>query len=383
MFSGIVQAGTKALGGARFSLVNLMPSAFLTIFVASLVASGAYTRPKPSLVHVLDELGKNPGWAVAATFGVFLVAVLLRPFQAALVQLLEGYWRRWAPLEFAADVATERHRRIKHTADMMVLSSWTAPSVSSDLGDVADYARRSRRLERIVARARTKANRYPRPSHGAHGFVDDRLMPTLLGNVLRDGEDNAGHRYGLNMQVVYPRMYPCLSAKLDSAISEQLDMLDTTSALSMAFGIATLLALPLIVRLDWWSFVPFVTVLLSASAYRGAIATARGHTRLLATAFDLHRFDLLSALHYQLPETPADELRINRKLSQFLESHATAAVSMADCQYAHPGAPTVSVALVSEAGPTGPQAAPNGGKATPPAATHEPSKPATDNAVGN
>jgi len=64
------------------------------------------------------------------------------------------------------------------------------------------------------------------------------------------------------MQIVYPRMYPCLSPKLDSAISEQLDMLDTTSALCMAFGIAALLALPLIVRLDWWSFVPFVAVLL-------------------------------------------------------------------------------------------------------------------------
>src|SRR6266516_762696 len=180
-----------------------MPSAFLAVFVAALVASGAYTRAKPSLAPVLDKLGKNPGWAVAATFGVFLVAVLLRPFQPALVQLLEGYWRRWAPLEFAADVATERHRRVKHTADIMV-QSWTAPSVSNDLGDVADYARRSRRVNRVRARARTKLNRYPRASHGAHGFVADRLMPTLLGNVLRDGEDNAGRRYGLSMQIVYP-----------------------------------------------------------------------------------------------------------------------------------------------------------------------------------
>ena len=137
MLSGIVQAGTKALGGARFSLVNLMPSAFLTVFVAALIASGAYTRPKPSLAPVLDKLGKNPGWAVAATFGVFLLAVLLRPFQAALVQFLEGYWRRWTPLEFAADVATERHRRIRHTAGMMA-QPWTDPSASNDLGDVAD-----------------------------------------------------------------------------------------------------------------------------------------------------------------------------------------------------------------------------------------------------
>lgn len=379
MLSGIIQAGTKALGGARFSLVNLMPSAFLTVFVAVLVTSGVYTSPRPSLGPVFDKLGKNPGWAVAVAFGIFLVAVLLRPFQAALVQFLEGYWRRLAPLQFAADVATERHRRIQHTAGMMI-QPWTDLPTSKDLGDVADYARRNRRVKRVRERAETKRNRYPRAIKGARGVVDDRLMPTLLGNVLRDGEDNAGHRYGLNMQVVYPRMYPCLSPKLDSAISEQLDMLDTSSALCMAFGIAAVLALPLIARLDRWSSVPFAAALLSVFAYRGALATARGHTRLLATAFDLHRFDMLSALHYDLPRTPAEELKLNGKLSEFLESRATTVQRMTDFLYVHPVAPTVTVALASSVGPAGPQAA-SAGVTIPPDAAGGPHEPGPD-AVG-
>ena len=108
-------------------------------------------------------------------------------------------------------------------------------------------------------------------------------MPTILGNALKDGEDNAGHRYGLEMPIVYPRIYPLLSPKLDSAISAQLDILDTTSAFCVVFGFIALLGLPLVIRLDWWSLIPLGAVLMSALAYRGAVTTARDHGRLLAT----------------------------------------------------------------------------------------------------
>jgi hypothetical protein len=62
---------------------------------------------------------------------------------------------------------------------------------------------------------------------------------------------------------------------------------------------------------------------MSTLAYRGAITTARKHARLLATAFDLHRFDMLDALHYELPLTPQDELELNSRLSKFLDSRGT------------------------------------------------------------
>jgi hypothetical protein len=341
MLGAIAQAGTKALGGARFSLVSLMPSAFLAAFVAAMIASGAYTNPKPSLALVIDKLDKSPGWAVAAAFGVFLLAVLLRPFQAGLVQFLEGYWRGWTPLELAADVAIERHRRVQNSAAVM-RQAYTGPSASTELRDLAEYARRLRQVQQAKRRASMRFNRYPRAIEGPHNAVDDRLMPTLLGNVLRDGEDNAGRRYGLDMAVVYPRMYPSLSPKLDAAISGQLDILDTTSALCMAFALAALSALPLVARLDWWSVVPLTAGLLSALAYRGAVASARGHGRLLATAFDLHRFDMLNALHYELPVTAASELEINRKLSEFLESHLTV-LHMRNINYAHAAVATVPV----------------------------------------
>jgi hypothetical protein len=324
MFGGILQAGTKALGGARFSLVNLMPTAFLITSIAILIASGVYTQPKPSLTSLFHELSKSPGLALAAAFGIFLITVLLRPFQTALVQFLEGYWQRWPPLGLANDLATERHRRLLNTAHITIQSAQKpVRPAGSEFSEVADYARQLREIRRIHRRTSIKADWYPRSVEGSGGFIDDRLMPTLLGNVLRDGEDNAGRRYGLDMTIVYPRMYPSISTKLDKAISAQLDMLDTASALCIAFALITLIALPLVARVDWWSLTPLIAVLMSALAYRGAIATARKHGRLLATAFDLHRFDMLEALHYELPLTPQDELDLNTSLSRFLESHDT------------------------------------------------------------
>ena len=81
MLSGIIQGGTKALGGSRFSLVSLLPTAFFSTFMITLIASGAYSRPKPSLTDFPDKFGKNPGLAVAAAFGIFLLAVLCAHFR--------------------------------------------------------------------------------------------------------------------------------------------------------------------------------------------------------------------------------------------------------------------------------------------------------------
>ena len=89
----------------------------------------------------------------------------------------------------------------------------------------------ARAAQRGRARTYATLDRYLSSSVDAAG---DRLMPTLLGNILRGGEDNAGNRYGLDVPIIYPRMYPLLSAKLDKAISAQFDMLDTMRVIQLA-----------------------------------------------------------------------------------------------------------------------------------------------------
>jgi hypothetical protein len=198
----------------------------------------------------------------------------------ALVQLLEGYWQGLPVLGHVSALAVERHRRIRHTADVVAMADLDlGPSTTTSLHDVARMQRRQRQAGAIQNRASAILARYPRPhwkgqKDDQNAEYDDRLMPTLLGNALRDGEDNAGGRYGLNMQVVMPRMYPSLSPKLDAAISQNLDLIDTTAAMCIAFAIAALASLPLVGRWDPWSFTPLAAAGLSAVAYRGAIGIA-------------------------------------------------------------------------------------------------------------
>lgn len=344
MLSGLAEAGMKALV-ARFSLVKLVPVMTLAGFLTLLAVSGLYAGDDPNFGEATKNLGNNASWAVVVVFAVFVLAVLLRPFQAALVQLLEGYWKNWPALKHVEAFSIERHRRIRHTSEVIREACRDqAPSATRALRDVAQAQRLKRRTKTVKMKAGAIVDRYPKPhwEEDRNGGIDkyqNFLMPTLLGNTLRDGEENAGQRYGLTLQVVAPRLYFNLSPKLDSAISQSLDLIDTTAAMCVSFAVAAVASLPLIGRWDRWSFIPLAAAALSVLAYRGAIRISRGHARLLATAFDLHRFDMLAALHYELPITPERERKLNQKLSQFLGSKETAVSYMSAFPYVHPEPP--------------------------------------------
>lgn len=334
MLSGLAQAGTKALGGARFTLVSIVPSAWFVGFVAFLSLSGLYSGKSPNLAYAATALGSHAGWVVAAIFAIFVIAVLLRPFQAVLVQFLEGYWSGIRAIEHIYDLAIERHRRIRHTAEVVSSARLTPKTSSTSLHEVARAQRVALRAVKAQKKAHETVSRYP-SSNGVDAHSDDRLMPTMLGNALRDGEDTAGSRYGLTFRAIAPRLYPHLSTKMSEAISQNLDLIDTTAALCISFGLSAVISAPLVVRWDVWSSTPFAMLILSIIAYSGALRTARGHARLLATAVDLHRFDMLAALHYDLPTSPEEERRLNQRLSAFFDERESAAELIGDISYSH------------------------------------------------
>jgi hypothetical protein len=303
----------------RFQLVNAVPAALLGLFIATLVASGAYSRRAATPAGLVHAVSHDPGWAAFIGFAILVGGLVLRPFQIALVQILEGYWGDWVLARFFAAVSIEQHRRRVDT--MTVVSDAEAPRPSNlSLHAAVRAAQHRRRVGRISGRAKHLLRAYPagRGDVGAAGF-DDRLMPTMLGNLLRNAEDTAGDRYGLDMPTVYERMYPSIAeGRLGPVISQNLDVIDTTSALCVMTAVATVASLPLIPRLDWWSYVPLATALLSVACYKGALRAARRHAKHLATAFDLHRFDLMTALHWKPAHDPQSEYELNRQLTEFL-----------------------------------------------------------------
>lgn len=343
MLGGLVGAGTKALGGERFSLVSVLPTTLLVGYVAFLAASGLYSRKSVSLGGIPQTVAHSAGWAVLAVFAVFVISVLLRPLQLALVWMLEGYWGRTPVLKWIEPLAVERHCRRRHTATVIASQGIDGPGSQLAIRAIVENRRRRHRQQMRAARARERIARYPsdRLPEGKTGEgVEVRLMPTMLGNALRKAEDDAGDRYGLDFTAIAVRLYPQLSDKLSTEIARNLDVIESGSALTAVFGLAAAASVPLCWRDGLWFLSVPLALGLCALAYAGTLRAARDHAVLLATAVDLHRFDTLAKLHYKLPTTAEDERGFNLRLSAFILSlNGKATEYMASDQYVH-AAPT-------------------------------------------
>lgn len=332
MLGGLVSASTEALGGSRFSLLNVLPATVVVTTVVVLARAGAYSPNEPlHFDHVLPE-GKRDALSIAL-FGLaaLLCGILLRPFETALIQLLEGYWASPSPIAGLVPATVERHRRRRDDAKTVAEFDFTVPppGAHSTLRELAHRDRRISRVVRMKSRAEKVRDTYPTDDrltaeHLEAAAHPTDLLPTLLGNVLRRGERVAGDRYGLDMMVVYPRLYPHISDRLESAVARQFELITSTASLSISFGLLSLATTPLLARLDPWSAAPLLAGALSLLAYRGAIAASRGHSRLLATVFDLHRFDLAKAMHYELPGNPRAEYVLNKDITDFLRPGSVA-----------------------------------------------------------
>jgi len=268
---------------------------------------------------------RQAGAAVLLVFGLFLAGVLLQPFQVALVQYLEGYWDR-RPTRVLAALAVEAHRRRMRSADVEKTVD-PPPSTTMTLRAGADAARAQALAARREARARSLLRRYPTDI--------ERVMPTMLGNILRNGEDAAGKRYGLGALTVYPRMYPSISKPLSDAMARQLDMITLTASLCVSSTACAVVTSPILMRLDLWSLIPVVAGLLAVMSYRGALRAASDHGILFATTFDLHRFDMIRAMHYVLPRTSGKEIEFNKHLTDFLQGRQPPAKRLADHPFDH------------------------------------------------
>jgi hypothetical protein len=317
MFSGLTSSAGSALGGGRFSLVSVLPVAVLGGYIALLVECGAYSGHPEGLDRVAQLAQKNPGWTAAAVFGIFLAALLLRPFQMLLVQALEGYWTERAPFGPLAQVAVERHQRRFELAQSRS-RAWVDAPAANTLEQHAAQARAQRRADVTANRAGALLDLYPLPVESEVHFVNDQLMPTMLGNILRDGENAAGHRYGLDLNTVEHRLRQAMSPRLQGTLDRQLDLLDALCALCVMFTAAFAVSAQLIALWDAWSLAPCAAVLAAFASYRGALRIADEHRSILATAVDLHRFDMIRQLHYKLPGSAREERRLNEALSDFI-----------------------------------------------------------------
>lgn len=336
MLKALAEAGGKAIGGARFSLTSVLPGVLLVTIVTAVQRAGLYDLGAQPDFSAIQPKRDDTAAVILFVFFAFVFGVLVRPFEAAVVQLLEGYWARPSPLSLLRGAAVERHRRRRDRA-LLVLRHAEAvanaeraasqqavgwPHAAVPLRELAERDRRRTRLSRRAEHARRIRSGYPtevRPDvERLKRDPEGELMPTSLGNMLLRAERLSGDRHGLDMMRTYTRIYPFIAPRLESAVTQQLSLIAATASLAVALGTAALAMLPLVLRWDGWSLLPLAPAVLSVLAYRGAIKAAAFHGTLLSAVFDIHRFDLAKAFHYPLPSEADELLVLNRSLSDFL-----------------------------------------------------------------
>lgn len=307
--------------GPGAALVTMVPATTVVLSLFALASSALYpwstpplgTNKKqvlpglPSVVQNARDLG-GVGIAVVV-IAVICLSVLLRAFQRAAVQLLEGYWAtRWIPGRVVAG-ALERHTR-RRDINRLRIGTTEIENADASLVGVMAHQRGAAKMRRKKTRATSVAGLYP--------TTTDAIMPTRLGNVLRRAETTAGERYGLDTVDTYPRLYPFLSEPVLASINEHLDALDTAATFVFVFGVDAALSSPLLARGDRWIAVPIVALLLAVLSYFAAVNAARRWALRTAIAYDLHRFDMLRGMHLPLPLNGTEEFAQNEELSALL-----------------------------------------------------------------
>lgn len=347
-FASLLTSSSASFG--RVLIVGLLPSSVPIVFGWMLLRAHSFSGASDWSRLVPPDLRTDLLQVLIALVVITLLTVLVQPFQLRMVRLLEGYWDSWwltaqvAPLfvEYQTRKKDLLIERIDHLRERLNLLAKAPPPTT--LQEQKKRQRDRARMEAARRRAKLRLQRFPRPTDTTD--PETPLLPTALGNALRTGETSAGERYGLNTLFSWPRLYPLLSDRLTAAQSAARDSLDAAATLCISFFAVFVVAVAGLADEPKAYWIPALAFVLCCLSYVGSIAAAAMFTTHVRVAYDLHRFDLLKAMHHELPKTAADEYSQFEELSRFfiMESSHTAAdglaaSELADRVYEHPAEP--------------------------------------------
>ena len=217
--------------------------------------------------------------AAAILVACFVVATIFAAMLTALTRLYEGYWT-WPPLKWLAAQGRGWHQRRVRTNEVQL--------------------------------------------HGLYPSRNeiDQVMPTLLGNVLKEAERYPADRYGINSLVIWPRLYELFPTNYLEAIAgtrAELEFLLLIATLSASFGVTTGIYF-IVIGTAWWLFLlclwggfAFAWV-----CYRGAVSTAQLCGIQVKVGFDLYRESLARQLGLPTPATVESETTVWEQVNDFL-----------------------------------------------------------------
>lgn len=157
---------------------------------------------------------------------------------------------------------------------------------------------------------------YPLPTQ------PDAVMPTRLGNILRNAELYPADRYGANAVLIWPRLYNLFPERFIETIAgarSGLDFLLVVSSLSALFALMTGVYL-IWAGAEWWFFLVcfWGGAAVAWVAYQGALGNAFLYAQQIKAAFDLYRNDLLKQMRLNLPDNSTAEPTRWAEVTEFL-----------------------------------------------------------------
>ena len=180
-----------------------------------------------------------------------------------------------------------------------------------------------RRLARIGAALNSDWRRYqeiyagyPLPTQ------PDEVMPTRLGNILKNAELYPRDRYNIDAVLIWPRLYPLLPPAFTTTITGLRGNLDFMLVISSLAALFALLSGPYLLYLKASPFV-FLScfgggALVAYVAYSASLGSALLYAHQIKSAFDLYRNELLKQMRVAAPATRAAERAVWGQLCYFL-----------------------------------------------------------------
>jgi len=307
--------------------VQLLPTTVLAVVVWVTVHARAFDNATKGLYwsDLFTNFRVDTGSVLLFIVALFALAALLQPFDVAAVRLLEGYWEGNRVGDTAANLFASRHRRRVRKADWALNAKQELQSKKecerSAKGNGPDGEQNrpvdeqtSTRCEEWRIGQRADRARKVRPMYppGVH-----EVLPTMLGNILRAAERRAGERYYLPTVETLPRVYAHLSKRLGAAYDASVDTLDAAAMMTISTAAAAVVSVAAFYDDPGLRWVPVVLAVTSALSYRGAVVAAAQYGMYMDIAYDFHRFDLIKALHLDLPASTEEEQELGDKLEEF------------------------------------------------------------------
>ncbi|MEU3354384.1 hypothetical protein [Streptomyces sp. NPDC037389] len=287
----LTQPVTSALT-RRLVLVSILPTAAAAAFLLTLRWAGAPGPVRFSRAWRTAEYLAT-GEVLSLLLVVLLAGLVTMPLQLPLVRWLEGYWPR--RLAWLSTRCVARQKRRRDAVGARPVPDTLTPADARHLA------------QRMGEHGERQRARFP--------VRDELLRPTALGNALTAVEARAGRRYGLDAVVVWTRLEPLLGDRIAARVAERRTSMDAAARLSVTAALCAPLSGWLLWRSGWWLLLAAALLAASRIAYTAAVHAAIEYGESVAAAFDLHRFDLLTALHLPLPADLDEERAANRALS--------------------------------------------------------------------